>query len=79
MAITELQVKQLLGLITKTESDDLDCDGCFEGLASFADAQILANEIPEALQAVRKHLNQCPCCQDEYNALLHSLKRLECV
>lgn len=77
MVLTALQVKKLLDLIIKTEPDDLDCDSCFEDLACFADAEIVASEISFALQAVRNHLAQCPCCQDEYKALLDSLRQFE--
>lgn len=77
MALTVQKVNQLLGLIAKTASDDLDCDACSEDLASFAEAELVATGLPHTLQAVRNHLDQCPCCDDEYHALLLSLRQFE--
>ena len=77
MPITEAQIKNLLAMVASSEPDDLDCDGCFEQLAMFAEAKLMSREIPEALRAVQAHLEQCACCQDEYNALLEGLHALE--
>ena len=72
------QVATLLGLILSAKPDLLDCDGCFERMADFAEAELTNKEIPEAMQVVETHLHQCSCCGDEYQALLTGLQELDC-
>ena len=77
MSLSKDQITTLLSLVTSADSDKLDCDGCFEHLAEFAELNLADKEIPEAMAAVVRHLEQCVCCQDEYNGLLVALKELE--
>ncbi len=77
MPLSKEQLKSLINMIETTEPDTLDCDGCFEHLAEFAERELANREIPDALKAVSIHLKQCSCCQDEYKALLEGLKSLD--
>ncbi len=77
MALSTDQVSSLLAMIASSVSDSLDCDDCFERIAEFAEAQLANREIPDALKVVEIHLQQCPCCKDEYQALLEGLRELE--
>ena len=77
MALSHEQIEKLLGLISSTQDDQTDCDGCLAHIAEFADSQLANQDLPEALQAVQVHLESCPCCADEYQALLDGLKSLE--
>ena len=77
MDLTNTQVDSLLGLIVSTKDDSLDCDGCFTDVAEFAELNLAGKPLPEALKAIETHLESCPCCADEYNALLDGLKGLE--
>jgi predicted anti-sigma-YlaC factor YlaD len=43
----------------------------------FAQAELEGRDVPEALEVVRVHLEQCKCCRDEYNALLTALREIE--
>ena len=77
MPLAAEQISSLLGMIAASEPDSLDCDGCFARVAEFAEAELLSLDIPDAVRAVETHLKQCPCCRDEYNALLEGLRALE--
>ena len=77
MALSEEQIANLMGMIATSQADELDCDGCFKQLSVFVEAELASREIPEALRAVETHLEQCKCCQDEYNALLEGLRALQ--
>ena len=77
MALTREQIDKLLGLIEATQDDRLDCDGCMDHIAEFADLQLANRSVPEALAAVQHHLESCACCADEYQALLDGLRGLE--
>ena len=76
MTLSKEQISKLLGMITSATDDSIDCDGCFDHLAEFADAELSGREIPDALKAVEVHLSQCGCCQDEYEALLTGLQEI---
>ena len=77
MALSHEQVDKLLGLVSKLEDDRLDCDGCLGHIAEFADAHLANHELSAALKAVETHLQSCPCCADEFEALLDGLRALE--
>jgi hypothetical protein len=76
MPLSNKQVSTLIGMVTAASPDTLDCDGCFQRVAEFAEAELTNREIPAALKAVQVHLSQCGCCKDEYKVLLESLREL---
>lgn len=75
--LTKDQVARLVESVVTAQPDSLDCDGCFGRLAEFAEAQLADNEVPDALAAIETHLRQCPCCREEYEALLDGLRSLD--
>lgn len=77
MALSDDQISNLLGMVCSSQSDNLDCDGCFDHLAEFAEAKLQSREIPDALKEVENHLQQCACCKDEFNALLEGLRAMQ--
>ena len=77
MALTYEQIDKLLSLVSTAQEDQLDCDGCLDHIAEFADAHLANQPMSVALQAVETHLESCPCCADEYQALLDGLRGLE--
>ncbi len=77
MPISKEQISTLMSLITSSESDSLDCDGCFAQVSEFADIVLTNKEIPAALKSVENHLQQCMCCKDEFAALLDGLREME--
>ena len=60
MALTKEQIKNLVGMVASSGPDELDCDGCFEQLAEFAEAQLMSQKIPAALQAITLARPRCP-------------------
>lgn len=77
MPLTTNQVTTLVNMVATSEPDVLDCDGCYEHMAEFAEAELANREVPDALKAVEAHLRQCNCCKDEFNALIEGLRELE--
>ena len=49
MPLSNDQIASLLGMVNASESDELDCDGCFARVAEFAEAELANREIPDAL------------------------------
>ena len=76
MPLSKQQIDALVKMIASAETDNGDCDSCYQHLAEFAECELLGKELPAALRAVETHLKQCPCCQDEYDALLQGLRAM---
>ena len=71
------QVQILVGLITTAEPDTVSCDECFGRIGEFAEKALEGVELPVGMQAIQNHLEQCPCCKGEYEALLDALREIE--
>jgi hypothetical protein len=76
MKLTHQQVSNLIELAVTTKSDSLGCDGCLELIDQFAQIQLDGTEVLDAMDAVRVHLEQCKCCQDEYESLMIALREI---
>ena len=78
MKLDAKQIAELIQLTATARSEDtIGCNGCFELMDQFAQAELEGRDAPEALEVVRVHLEQCKCCRDEYNALLTALREIE--
>ena len=74
MKETGTMLKKLLEMIEKTETQEMDCDAVFDILDIYAEAVVRGEEINEMLSVVRRHLNICHCCSEEYEALMRILE-----
>ncbi len=70
------QIQTLIGLVTTTQPDQLNCDDCFGQIAEFAEYALEDRELTEGMKIVQQHLSQCPCCKGEYEALLDAMQEL---
>lgn len=77
MLVSYGQVIQLLGAIAITVPDSLECDGCFELVAEFAEAEKRGDDLSDSMKLVQNHLQQCPCCAYEYEALIEGIQGAE--
>ncbi len=77
MPITDEQIKALVNMIASVQPDELDCDACSQHIAEFAETQLLGKTVDESQQAIQTHLENCHCCQAEFNDLLAALKGIE--
>lgn len=77
MKLSNDQTKTLLRMISSAKSDELDCDSCFDSMAEFVEHELAGTEIPDAMLKVKRHFDQCACCNDEHKALLEGLRSLE--
>lgn len=76
-SLSKDQVQVLVGLIATTQSDQISCDNCFGQIGEFAEMALEGRELSEGMQLIQRHLEQCPCCKDEYEALLDALREVE--
>ena len=78
MKLDANQIAELIQLTATARSEDtIGCNGCFELMDQFAQAELEGRDVPEALEVVRVYLEQCKCCRDEYDALLTALREIE--
>lgn len=75
--LSKQQIQILVGLIATTEPDSVNCDECYGRIGEFAEMALEGREIPEGMKVIQTHLEQCPCCKDEYEGLLEALRELE--
>lgn len=75
--LNENQISILLKLARCVTPDAMDCDHCLDEIAKFAELQLSGRTIPEAMECVRTHLANCPCCEHEFQDLLDALKIME--
>lgn len=77
MLLSKDQIAKLLNLIASTQSTKLDCDGCLEHVAQYADDRLAGHDLCEAMRDVESHLADCPCCQHEFESFLEALRGME--
>ncbi len=75
--LTTEQIQNLVSLVASTEPDEISCDECFGQIAEYAEAALANRELSDAMAIVQRHLEQCPCCNAEYKALLDAMREIE--
>jgi len=75
--LSKEQIQILVGLISTTEPDEMNCDDCFGRIGEFAELAMEGRELSEGMQVIQRHLEQCPCCKGEYEALLTELQTVQ--
>jgi hypothetical protein len=73
MLLTQDKMKLLIETLVLTRDDEVDCDGCFEFMAEFAENELAGCSVPEALAAIDHHLKLCGDCVEEFKLLKQSL------
>ncbi len=68
------QLKDLAGVLLKTRPAELTCDEWLNEVAPYAEAVLAGNRPPANASCVEHHLDICPECKEEYEALLATLR-----
>ena len=66
-------IKRIVREVITTRSDEIDCGKCFDELDRFADLVLAGKNAAEALPMVQDHLEHCPGCREEFEALYEAL------
>ena len=74
-ADTELSDATVLDLIRYLENCDMDCEQVFNTLDQYAEIEIRKEDAARLMPLVHTHLEMCPECCDEYEALLDVLAK----
>lgn len=74
MSLTKENIQTLVALIATAEPDQMSCDECFGQIGEFAEIALEGRPLSAGMTVIQRHLEQCPCCKDEYEALLDALR-----
>ena len=64
------RLETLLRRVLATEPEEIDCDEFLSRVAAYLESREDAGELGPELHAVAKHLEVCPECHDEFEALV---------
>lgn len=67
-------VLRFLQVLEKARAEDLSCNDTFARLDEFVDTQVQSKDAAKIMPLIREHLDMCPDCCEEYEALLTVLE-----
>lgn len=70
-------LRELLRQVLGTHTKEIGCDTCYEKLDQFVDLELAGKDTAVALPLLKRHLEECSSCNEEYNTLLVALRELE--
>ena len=76
MKLSTNEIQMLLKAVKSTRETELTCGHCHDELDQFIEMELSGKEASEAMPLVQDHLDRCPPCKEEYEALLEALKAL---
>lgn len=70
-------VLKFLTVLEKARADDLSCDDLYTRLDEFVETQVKSKDAAKIMPLIREHLDMCPDCCEEYEALLTVLENTQ--
>lgn len=70
MSQSEEMLKKLMQQIARTQEKELDCGEVFAILDQYTEAVVEGKDVTAEFAQVVQHLDLCPDCVEEYEALL---------
>jgi hypothetical protein len=67
-------LKEIVRRIMRTRPDEIGCETCFDSLDRFVDMELEGKDAAQAMPLIKRHLEICGGCNDEYQALLTALE-----
>jgi len=67
-------IQKMLGMVERTRDDEYSCDETHELLDQFAEAVARGQDAVELMPLVQHHLDMCPDCREEFEALMRILQ-----
>ncbi len=66
-------LKRLLRQIAQTQATEIACDEAYRFMGQFAERVARGEDAGCLMPQVQQHLDRCPDCREEFNALLRAL------
>jgi hypothetical protein len=70
----DAEMKEHLATLARSDSHEISCDEVFVVLDQFAEAVHRGENVLLLMPLIKQHLDICPACRDEYEALLDMLQ-----
>jgi hypothetical protein len=67
-------MENLLNKLAITEEQEISCDDVHELLDQFIEMEMRGEDVAKLMPLVQKHLDLCPDCREEHEALLLALE-----
>ncbi len=64
----------MIRMIRNTQDDEISCDEVHRLLGEFAEMALRGEDTAKLLPLVHHHLEMCPDCREEYDALMQILQ-----
>ena len=74
MEPTRDHLAELARLVEATAPEEIDCTQLLDHVAAYLEASSAGADLPPELDAVRQHLEVCPGCRDEFDALVRAFE-----
>ena len=69
-----VMVEKLMNMLESTEEVELSCDEVFDLIDQYAEMKLRGEDAANLLPLVKKHLDKCKDCHEEYEALVRVLE-----
>ena len=73
--ISNETVLGFLRVLENAEKEEITCDELYEKLDLYVDREVDKKDAAELMPLIREHLDLCPECCEEYEALLDVLEK----
>ena len=67
-------IVKFLRILEDVRAEDMSCDEMFIRLDEFVETEVQSHDAEKLMPLVREHLDLCPDCDEEYEALLNVLE-----
>ena len=67
-------LKKMVGALARTLPDEIGCDECFALSDQLAELVLQGKPAADLMPLVHAHLERCPDCREEFEALLEALR-----
>ncbi len=72
--IQETKLATVLDMLVKTETHEISCNEVGDALAEFTELHQRGKDVKHLMPLVHQHLEMCPECQEEYEALMYAIE-----
>lgn len=73
MKISDVQCEDLARVLLKTRPQEMTCDEWVDHVAGYAELRLAGRDIPADYDDVVHHIDLCPECAEEFEAILFAL------
>ncbi len=77
MGLNADAIKIIVRFTLVVPDQGIGCYECLDQIDQYAEKVLAGKEIPDALQLVTTHMQDCPECKEEFEALLAALRAME--